>query len=373
MPAPKPIAPAGPARASGKAGLRAVFFALCLGLAMPARACPVCAPTAPLTAAQRMIDADAAVLARPPAPGSDRWRVVAVVQGAPDGLSSRELEPPAFDPPDARPLLLVRDRRSRTWSAVGPIAASETDRVRQWAGLRRSQEMQPADWRERIAAFVPLLEHPEPLVAQTAYGEIARAPYGAMRAARPLLDARRLAGWLDDPALAPRQPLYLLLLGIAGGPADAARIARDLAAIRPDSPPAATITLPALLAADLELRGPARLAAIEKAWLLDRIRPIHQVQAALVALSVHGTEDATVPRRDIAQAYHRLIAARPAAAGLVAQDLAAWQDWSATPAYVALLESPRVPMSSRVAIVQYLRASPTPEARAAIERADRLR
>jgi hypothetical protein len=353
--------------------LRAALLALAATVAAPALACPVCAPTAPLTAAQRMIDADAAVLARPPADGSDAWRIVAVVAGSPDALSSRELAPGAVEPSDARPLLLVRDRLSRTWSAVGPIAESQADRVRQWAGLRRTKEMRPADWRERVAAFVPLLEHPEPLVAQTAYGEIARAPYEAMRAARGLLDAQRIARWLDDPVLAPRRPLYLLLLGLAGGPSDAARIARDLAAIRPDAPPSALIDLPALLAADLELRGPGRLPAIEQAWLLDRTRPIFQVQAALVALSVHGTEDATVPRRDVAQAYHRLIAARPAAAGLVAQDLAAWQDWSATRAYVALLESPQVSMASRVAIVQYLRASPAPEARAAVERADRMR
>jgi hypothetical protein len=32
-----------------------------------------------------------------------------------------------------------------------------------------------------------------------------------------------------------------------------------------------------------------------------------------------------------------------------------------------------VSMASRVAIVQYLRASPAPEARAAVERADRMR
>jgi len=353
--------------------LRAALAALLAACASAALACPVCAPTAPLTAAQRMSDADIAVLARPPADGADAWRIVATIKGQVDGVASPQLAPPAYPSSDTRPLLLVRDRLSKTWSAVGPIVESEADRVRGWTALRSPSTMHPADWRERVAAFVPLLEHPEPLVAQTAYGEIARAPYGAMRAARQLLDASRLNRWLDDAALAPRRPLYLLLLGIVGGPADAARITRELAAIGPDSPPAAVVDLPALLAADLELRGPGRLAEIGQAWLLDRTRPIFQVQAALVALSVHGTEDTTVPRRQVAQTYHRLIAARPAAAGLVAQDLAAWQDWSATPAYVALLDSPQVSMASRVAIVQYLRLSPAPEARDAVERATRLR
>jgi hypothetical protein len=46
-------------------------------------------------------------------------------------------------------------------------------------------------------------------------------------------------------------------------------------------------------------------------------------------------------------------------AGLVAQDLAAWQYWDAVPEYVALMNSGvRQHYASRVAILAYLKRSP---------------
>lgn len=350
--------------------LAAVLVGLLLAaVAVPARACAVCAPSAPLTVAQRLIDAERAVLAHPEAGPSAGWRVVAVVRGAP------EAEPPALVPgsyrdPEGRPLLLVRDRLSRTWTAVGPIAEAQAGWLRGLAAYRRTAEMTPQDWTQRVAALAPLLEHPEPLVAETAYGEIARAPYAAMRANRAALDGARLARWVEDPALAPRRPLYLLLLGLAGGPADAARIERALAAREPRPDP---VDLPALLAADLELQGVRRLPRIEKTWLLDPARGPTELRAAIVALSVHGGEGGTVPRAAVADAFLRFTERRAPLGGLVAQDLAAWGVWDATPRFAALVDAPDVPMWSKVAMLQYLRESPRPEAKVALERALRTR
>ena len=337
--------------------------------AAPALACAVCASSAPLTVAQRLIDAERALLAHPEPAEAGGWRVAAVVVGDPAG------EPPALVPgpyrdPQGRPLLLVRDRLSKAWSAVGPIGETQADWLRGLAAYRRTAEMTAQDWVRRVAELVPLLEHPEPLVAETAYGEIARAPYAAMRANRAALDAARLARWVEDPALAPRRPLYLLLLGLAGGPADAARIERALAAHRPGSDP---VDLPALLAADLELHGARRLPRIEKAWLLDPARGPAEVRAAVVALSVHGGEGGAVPRAAVADAFLRFTERRAAFGGLVAQDLAAWGVWDATPRFAARVDSPEVPMWSRVAMLQYLRESPRPEAKAALERTLRTR
>jgi len=67
--------------------------------------------------------------------------------------------------------------------------------------------MDEADWREHVAFHADRLEHPDPFVAEVACGEIARAPYAAMRTLAPKLDARRVERWLDDPALARRRGL----------------------------------------------------------------------------------------------------------------------------------------------------------------------
>jgi hypothetical protein len=185
---------------------------------------------------------------------------------------------------------------------------------------------------------------------------------------RAALDAGRIGRWLDDPALAARRTLYLLLLGLAGGPADAARIDRPLAARRPGDDAA---LLPALLAAHLELHGPAALPRFERRWLLDPARSPVEVQSALVALSVHGNDGGRIPRAAVAEAFLRLVRERRAHAAWVAQDLAGWEVWAATTPYAALADAPDLTFAARIAILQYLRESPLPEAKAAVERAMR--
>ncbi len=342
---------------------------LALGMAQPVLACPVCASSATLTPAQTLINADRAVLGRPE---GQRLRVDAVIKG-PGAAGELLALPIQIVRPSAdatRPILVVRDSLSREWAALGEVDAGQADWLRSLGTLKRTSDMNAADWRERVARFLPFLEHPEPLIAGTAYGEISRAPYEAMRAHRERLDAARLAAWVEDPVLAERRPLYLLLLGLAGGAPDAQKIESALDSRRPDADRA---DLPALIAADLELRGPAQLELIEKQWLHDSRRSLLDVQAALVALSVHGNEGGRLSRGQVTQAYLRLIRQRPQAAGLVAQDLATWQVWEATPLYASVVERSDLSFASRVAIAQYLRLSPHPQAAAALQRAMRFR
>ncbi len=346
-------------------GVRLTLAGALLLASATAFACAVCAPGVPLTVAQRMIDAEQAVLAVPSATDPSAWEVLTTIKGdpaaGPPGITGRV--PPAAS---AAPTLWVRDRLSRTWTAVGTVSASRAEWLRSLGGLQRTAQMTPEAWRARVSAFLPLLEDPEPLVAQTAYGEIARAPYAAMRANRERLDPVRLSAWTQDAALAARRPLYLLLLGLSGGPADAGRIARELAVRRPSADP---YDLAALIAADLELRGASRLPAIERAWLLDPARPPADVRAAIVALSVHGEEGGAVSRAAVGDVFVRFAKRRRVHAGWVAQDLASWQRWEATPVFAALADAPDLPIPSRVAMLGYLRESPHPEARGALERA----
>jgi hypothetical protein len=71
-----------------------------------------------------------------------------------------------------------------------------------------------------------------------------------------------------------------------------------------------------------------------------------------------------IPRERVVQSYRMFMKAHPEIAGYVAPDLAAWQYWDAVTEYVALMQSDtRQQLPSRLAILAYLRQSPSGEAR----------
>ena len=197
------------------------------------------------------------------------------------------------------------------------------------------------------------------MVAQAAYQELAPAPYAMLRTLRPVLDRERVRQWVGDKTLPGRQPLYLLLLGIAGDATDAKRIETRIDVAQREH---SSANLSAMLAADLELRGEPRVAFIERTYLSDHTRTTEEISAALLALSVHGNAPGAVSRNRVVAAYRLLIRERNPLAGYVAPDLAAWSDWGAVPDYLALLKSDALDIPSRIAIVSYLRASPNGEA-----------
>ena len=333
---------------------------------VPVYACPLCLGGMVFTPGQRLDIADQAVLAAPVA-GGTQWRIVEVAKGS--AIAGQVIVEPVDGADDAavragRPVLLLRHELGPPWSAVGTIGVEYAGWLRQLAATVQTADRPDVDWRGRVALVVPYLEDPEPLAAAIAYGEIARAPYGALRSLKPRLDAATIARWLDDPKLAARQPAYTLLLGIAGGPPDAERLEHRLDAAWASRDAA---NLGAMLAADLELRGPSRVAWIEAMYLADRRRTMPEIAAALLALSEHGDENGAVPRARVIQAFLVLIKERKPLAPLVAGHLAEWESWDAVGEYAALLTS-NVPLdpASRVAIVAYLQRCRCAEAKAAL-------
>ena len=89
------------------------------------------------------------------------------------------------------------------------------------------------------------------------------------------------------------------------------------------------------IAADLQLRGPARVEWIDERYLRDRARSSPEIEAALLALSVHGNTKGRIPRERVIRSYQAFIGEHKDIAGLVAQDLAAWEYWEAVPEYVS--------------------------------------
>ncbi len=331
-----------------------------------AYACPLCLGGVLFAPGQQLDVADEAVLAAPVADRT-RWRIIEVAKGA--AVAGQVITEPVDGADGAaaragRPLLLLRHELSPRWSSVGTIGVEYASWLRQLAAAGPRTISSDVDWRGRVALVAPYLEDPEPLAAAIAYGEIARAPYGALRSLKPRLEAATIARWLDDPKLAARRPAYTLLLGIAGGPPDAERLEQriDAAWASRDA-----TNLGAMLAADLELRGPSRVAWVETMYLADRRRTMPEIAAALQALSEHGDENGAVPRARVIQAFLVLIKERKPMAGLVAEHLAEWEYWDAVAEYAALLASNVPPdPASRAAIVAYLERCPRAEAKAAL-------
>ena len=346
-------------------------------------ACQLCYEAArqSVTIGQRLDSADRVVLAVPLA-GANQLRMVEVVKGK-DAVGDIIADPVTdLDPaaaPGSDPYLLLRDPFASQWTSLGTIRAEYADWLRQlvatvfvkgdrprptWpSNMQTSSTLSYAGWRQRIALVLPYLENSDPLAARIAWGELARAPYAIMDVARSQIDAAAVTRWLDDPKLASRHAAYTLLLGFVGGPADAARLELRIEAARSSHD---TPNLAAMIGADLELRGPSRVDWVEAMYFADRSRTMPEIEAALLALNVHGDANRTVPRQRVIQAYRAFIRGRPPMAGFVARQLADWDYWDAAMDYAALLKSNAIAdPASEFAVVNYLQRAAS--ANAALE------
>jgi hypothetical protein len=351
-------------------GRLAAWFLLISATA--AGACPLCYEAARqgVTIGQQLDAADRVVLAVPIA-GGGRFRIVEVVKGK--GTIGEIIADPVtgFEAPVGAgrdPALLLGDPLAQGWLSLGTIRAEYADWLRQLAAARLIKGDHPrptwplsvqgsaalsyAGWRQRIALVQPHFESSEPLVAQIAWGELARSPYAAMEVVRSRIGAATVTRWLDDATLASRHAAYTLLLGFVGGPADGLRLEQHIDATRNSHD---TTNLAAMIAADLELRGPSRIGWVEAMYFADRSRTMPEIEAALLALNVHGDASGTVPRERVIQAYRAFIRERPPMSGFVAPQLADWNYWGVATEYAALLKSNAIKdPASEFAVKSYL-------------------
>lgn len=326
-----------------------------------------------VTIGQQLDMSDRVVLAVPLA-GGNRLRIVGVVKGKDavgDVIADRVTDLNATSAAGHDAFLLLGNPLGPGWSSLGTIRIEYADWLRHLADTRlikgdrpqatgplsmqRSGTLSYAGWRERIALVQPYFEDSDPLAATIAWGELARSPYAVMDVVRSRVDAATVTGWLDDPKLASRRAAYILLLGFVGGPADAVRLEERIDATRRSHD---ATDLAAMIGADLELRGPFRVGWIEAMYFADRSRTMPEIEAALLALNVHGDANRTVPRERVIQAYRTFIRERPPMAGFVAPQLAEWNSWDAATEYAALLKSGAIKdPASELAIVSYLQSA----------------
>lgn len=344
-----------------------------------ASACPLCYEAAKqsMTIGLKLDMSEDAVLAVA-LPDGSRYHVVAVIKGNDVGdIPADKVDATdAGTTPSAGTVLLLRHAISTDWTSVGAIGVEYASWLRQliatvavegkrprptWPlALQTSFNLSEAGWRQRIALILPYLEDVNPLAAEIAWGELARAPYAALDVVRSHIDLHRISGWLDDPRLAHRHAAYTLLLGFAGGAVDASRLEQRIDGARATHD---STNLSALLAADLELRGPSRIAWIEASYFADQTRTLPEIEAALLALNVLGDADQTVPREEVIAAYQVFIGERPPMAGFVAQQLADWGYWGSDTAYIELLKSNTIKdPGSQFAVVSYLQRAASAKA-----------
>jgi len=345
------------------------LFAVALWCAAEAAiACPLCLGAYQQSGAEDLIAASHAVLAVPTADAS-RFRVIEVVKGdrpvggtVEGGYPSKGHAFEAVGSRNDKALLLVRDDLLPTWTILGSIGTDHLSWLRKLAAGKPAAQMSPEDWRVRAALVFPYLESRESLAAEMAYDELTAAPYGTLRTLKSHLAVPAIRRWIADPELLARQPLFLLLLGIAGNAQDAAGLEQRLEAAWASGD--ATNVSP-MIAADLELKGPSRLAWVDEKYMRDQRRSTRELEAVLLALSVQGNSNGVIPRERVIQSYRTFIKGHQDLAGFVAPDLASWQCWDVVPEYVALTKS-SIPQhyASRIAIAGYLRQSPAGTAQA---------
>jgi hypothetical protein len=335
-----------------------------------AAACAICLSAVSVTLAEQLDAADRAVLAAPDAGG---LRVTAVLKG--DGAAGKILPAAALLPAPPAPaegmaLLLVHNAFADTWKPLGAARPGNADWLARVAGAPPLQG--DADHAlvagpaldARLALAAPRFEDADPLVAEIAGDQVARAPYAALAGLARQLDPAALRAYVAAPGAGARRSSYILLLGLAGDGRDAEAIEARLARARRTGN---ATDVAALLAADLELRGPERLPWVEATYLADRKRSLPEVEAALAALQVQGEANATIPRAAVVEVFRRFIRARPAMAGFVAPELAHWRAWAASPDYAALIAAGAVTdPAEEFAILTYLQQSPDPAAKAVL-------
>ena len=362
-------------RSSPRAGWLKLCFALALPLlSMAAAACPLCYQAARqmMTEGVQLDMTDRAVLTAREA-GGGPLRIVAVVKGS-DSVGDAIAEPvtAAGDaaPGADEPSLLIRDPTAPQWTSLGAIPFKDADWLRRIVATRDVAGERPrrtwplttatadalsyAGWRQRVALVAPYLENANPLAARLAWGELARAPYATVDAARSRVDPASVEAWLDDPKLAPRRAAYLTLIGFVGGIEDGAKL--DLRIETALSSHDST-DLAAMIAADVALGGPSRIDWIGARIFADRKSTMPEIEAALLALNVLGDADgAAVPRPRVVAAYRDFIKLRPPMAGFVALQLADWGCWDAAADYAAIVKSKaEIDPASQFAIVNYLK------------------
>jgi hypothetical protein len=263
------------------------------------------------------------------------------------------------------------------WMTPLPLSPAAADYVRKLPSV-------PASGADRLAFFQDYLENADPLLAQDAYDEFARAPYSLLEQLGPRMNHAKLVEWVTNMEVNPsRRRLYLTMLGVCGDKRDLpmleemlqsdigvkkpvvdAVVACGLAMHGPISLPMISeivslderrkkLGLDAIVACYLTLRGGDGLDLIDQRFLENHNVEYAYVYSTIMALRFHGESTNVLPKPRLLQSM-RLLLDNSDFADQVIPDLARWEDWSVMDRLVAMFKAGDEKSYIRPPVVTYL-------------------
>jgi hypothetical protein len=325
-------------------------------------------------------EADRALGEYDPNAGAATFEVIEALSGGDTLAGAKEIEAVYFGEFDRDRVFLISGVSTERidWMTPLPLSPTSVDYVRKLGDV-------PASGAERLAFFQEYLENDDPLLAQDAYDEFARAPYADVQALAPKMHHDRLVKWISDPEISPsRRRLYLTMLGACGTKNDLpmleSLIKSDFKAMKPHLERAVQralamggpiglplwidlvdqderrkkLGLDALVACYLTLGGPDGLDLIDDRFLKNPNTEYTYIYSTIMALRFHGEEPTSKLPRERLLASMRLLLDNPEFADQVIPDLARWEDWSVLDRLVAMFKSSDKNGYVRQPVVTYL-------------------
>jgi hypothetical protein len=333
-----------------------------------------------LKEAEETEDADRALGEYDPNAGAATFEVIEVLHGDDVLAGAKEIQAVYFGDFDRERVFLISGVSTERidWMTPLPLSPTSVDYVRKLGEI-------PATGVERLAFFQEYLENDDPLLAQDAYDEFARAPYADVQALAPKMHHDRLVKWIGDPEISPsRRRLYLTMLGVCGTKDDLpmleSLIKSDFKAMKPHLEQAVNtavslggpiglplwidlvdqderrkkLGLDALVACYLTLGGPDGLDLIDDRFLTNPNTEYTYIYSTIMALRFHGEEPSSTLPRERLLASMRLLLDNPEFADQVIPDLARWEDWSVLDRLVNMFKSSDKNGYVRQPVVTYL-------------------
>jgi len=177
---------------------------------------------------------------------------------------------------------------------------------------------------KRLKYFLKFFEFPDPLVADDAYNEFAKAPFKDVKAAADAFPRKKLRRWLQDPETQQtRIGLYGLMLGLCGTEDDLP----VLQTLITDRDREFRMGIEGVIAGYLLLKGEQGMDLIDRTKLKDSDTPFGETYMAIQGLRIIDSYGGGIVGNDRLKRSFRLMLDRPEAAELILPDLARWKDW----------------------------------------------
>ncbi len=315
-----------------------------------------------------------------PNSGMATFQVVEVLKGKEALAEKKEISVVFFGDTNRDKVYLITGtgKDKIDWTTPLPLSAAAIDYVKKLPTV-------PPAGPDRLVFFQDFLENADPLLAQDAYDEFARAPYAEVKALKPKLKHDQIIKWVADPEVSPsRRRLYITMLGVCGNKDDLplleSMIVSDFETMKPalvglvgtglsmGGPVGMPIVieavqqnerrkklgLDALVACYLILRGPDGLDVVENRFLKNPKAEYTHVYSTIMALRFHGDENTGVLPRERLLAAMRLLLDNADFADQVVLDLSRWEDWSVLDRLVGMFKNSDAKGYIRQPVVSYL-------------------